>query len=696
MGERMKKLRMLFLLSALVLCLGVILTGCFNRGGEEGEIQVPTAPTNVTVTPGDEQMTLSWSAPTSNGGSAITRYEVQRTGAGGGIWSSVALATTHTFEELTNGTEYIFMVRAVNVAGEGAFVQRTAKPSADAVVITPATEFSSGEGTEHDPFIITNASELYFFAERVNEGDTDYNEGFYEMANDIYLNDTIDWQNWGPQVAEVDEITLPYLIAPVNEWVPIGININRGFMGTFDGKGFAVFGVYICAPTMDNQGLFGRVSGGIIKNLGVEESYIWGKDHVGGVAASVFDNGGVWHSYNKGIVRGNGHSVGGVVGRAAQAVISGCDNTGSVVGNRQVGGILGTGVSDILIATSNNAGRIFGDPFGSVSTGFNIGGIAGVIQTRSTISDSENEGTVQGVAQVGGIIGSMLANSAGDYVNILRCNNIGDVAAIAQRAGGIAGWVEYGVVQGSRNSGKVSGTERVGGIVGYMRDAGYASDCSNDGNITGILQVGGIVGYAFHIRVFDCANRGLVRGRDEVGGITGDSYFGSVSNSYNTALVTGTGECIGGITGFSNGSNILNNFNTGTVTGAIKVGGITGYANAGSYANSFNTGQVAGGSQVGGLIGFVIGNQNTVRNCYMIGTVSAPFFGDTASVDGGVSTDIARFNSSGTLDTEITFEALSTDVLHEILNVWVSFPTIEAPQSVVYKPWTLASIPTFV
>ncbi|MFT4059366.1 MAG: fibronectin type III domain-containing protein, partial [Legionella sp.] len=37
---------------------------------------VPGAPTNVTATPGNAQAAVSWTAPTNNGGSAITGYTV--------------------------------------------------------------------------------------------------------------------------------------------------------------------------------------------------------------------------------------------------------------------------------------------------------------------------------------------------------------------------------------------------------------------------------------------------------------------------------------------------------------------------------------------------------------------------------------------------------------------------------------------
>ncbi len=66
-------------------------------------------------------MSLSWAAPASNGGAAITGYNVYRgTSAGGESATPVATnvtATNFTDTSLTNGTTYYYRVAAVNSAG---------------------------------------------------------------------------------------------------------------------------------------------------------------------------------------------------------------------------------------------------------------------------------------------------------------------------------------------------------------------------------------------------------------------------------------------------------------------------------------------------------------------------------------------------------------------------------------------------
>ena len=88
----------------------------------------PGAPTITSATPGDTQVTLSWS-PGSSGGSPITDYKVV-VNAGTPI-DTASTATTYTVTGLTNGTSYAFQVEAVNANGTGAL--------SGAVNATPAT-----------------------------------------------------------------------------------------------------------------------------------------------------------------------------------------------------------------------------------------------------------------------------------------------------------------------------------------------------------------------------------------------------------------------------------------------------------------------------------------------------------------------------------------------------------------------------
>ena len=85
----------------------------------------PDAPTGLNATSGNAQASLTWTAPSSNGGSSITGYNIYvgtATGAESGtpVNASPVIGTSYTVTGLVNGTPYFFVVKAVNAVGESA------------------------------------------------------------------------------------------------------------------------------------------------------------------------------------------------------------------------------------------------------------------------------------------------------------------------------------------------------------------------------------------------------------------------------------------------------------------------------------------------------------------------------------------------------------------------------------------------
>lgn len=102
-------------------------------------ITPPHTPTGVTATAGNGAATVSWVAPTNNGGLPITGYDVQYSSNGGSSWTSASsafrtsTATAQTVTGLANGTTYLFRVAAINAVGTGPYSANSAPvaPSAD-------------------------------------------------------------------------------------------------------------------------------------------------------------------------------------------------------------------------------------------------------------------------------------------------------------------------------------------------------------------------------------------------------------------------------------------------------------------------------------------------------------------------------------------------------------------------------------
>ena len=86
----------------------------------------PGAPQHLRGEPGDAQVMLTWDAPSSDGGSAILRYEYAIDDSG--TWIDAGLDLEETVPGLTNGRQYAFEVRAVNSAGPGAPARTAATP----------------------------------------------------------------------------------------------------------------------------------------------------------------------------------------------------------------------------------------------------------------------------------------------------------------------------------------------------------------------------------------------------------------------------------------------------------------------------------------------------------------------------------------------------------------------------------------
>ena len=118
----------------------------------------PGPPTLNAPTAGNGSVSLTWSAPSSNGGASVTDYAVYRGLASGGesLLTTTGGALTFTDTGLTNGTTYFYKVAAINSAGTGSLSNEvSAKPVASStpdfsLSVTPASRtVSRGSATSY-------------------------------------------------------------------------------------------------------------------------------------------------------------------------------------------------------------------------------------------------------------------------------------------------------------------------------------------------------------------------------------------------------------------------------------------------------------------------------------------------------------------------------------------------------------------
>ena len=105
---------------------------------------VPDAPTIGFASASDGQATISFTAPASNGGAAISNYIA--TSSPGGLTAS-GVTSPLTITGLTNGTTYTFTVTAVNAVGVSALSAATNSVSPNGAPIitgTPSTSINQG------------------------------------------------------------------------------------------------------------------------------------------------------------------------------------------------------------------------------------------------------------------------------------------------------------------------------------------------------------------------------------------------------------------------------------------------------------------------------------------------------------------------------------------------------------------------
>ena len=306
-----------------------------------------------------------------------------------------------------------------------------------------------GEGTETNPYLITSAADMVYFAESVETNN--YEDKYVKLTVDLdmsnYAFKGIGYGDYNTELSKYE-----YSL----------------FAGTFDGDNHTV---KVNIVKEFDAGLFAAVSG-TVKNVVVSGSVRCVYRCVGAIAG-LQEGGLIENCTNNAIVSskyytaGNGN-VGGIVGYLKTGNIKDCTNNGDVLGyvnklsdNQGVGGIVGINRGKYTVSNCKNTAEVIGE------TSL-VGGIMGITNfSDNTISNCENTGNIKGATFVGGIIGAL--GYDGDRTSTVSgCTNSGNITATKETM----------TIDGNAKPGS-----RVGGIAG-MAYGSTVENCTNTGTIT--------------------------------------------------------------------------------------------------------------------------------------------------------------------------------------------------------------------
>ena len=154
---------------------------------------------------------------------------------------------------------------------------------------------------------------------------------------------------------------------------------------------------------------------------------------------------------------------------------------------------------------------------------------------------------------------------------------------------GEAGTVKNVVMEGVQITNN-HGSGYAGGVVG--NSWGTIENCSVSGSVSGTMRVGGVVGNQWYGSITGCSSSATVKGMGDVGGVAGDTNAGATLTACyatgNVIIEIDPTENIsgGGLVGFCGGKGVRacyatgNVTSTGSSTGNVDIGGFLGENNS--------------------------------------------------------------------------------------------------------------------
>ncbi len=290
-----------------------------------------------------------------------------------------------------------------------------------------------GEGTTGNPYLIDSLDDLIWLSVNTNA----WNGNILQIA-DIDASETQSWVGG-------------------NGFIPIGKE-GDAFLGSYNGQGFTISGLYINRSDTENVGLWGYTDGAEITDVNLTNVVIRGSVQVGALVGTT--------TYS--------------------TVVSGCSSSGSVEGASIIGGLIGSSYTTSIIDCHTD-----GSVESRTTNGWTVGGLVGAHRLNGTMVGCYSEATVSGGSQVGGLIGKTNNSSLS---TVAKCHCTGDVTGTGEFAGGLIGYSEdYTYLTDSYCTGSVTGVSNVGGLAGSAASSDTITNCYSNGYVTGTSSVGGFL-----------------------------------------------------------------------------------------------------------------------------------------------------------------------------------------------------------
>lgn len=311
-----------------------------------------------------------------------------------------------------------------------------------------ASSYSGGSGTAGDPYQIATLSDFqnWIFSP-------------LDWSKNLILTENIDLSGL---------IFTRALIAPDEDSVNAGFQ-GVAFTGVFDGNDHVISNLTIEASGKDYIGLFGKIEGGQIKNLNIENATLHGHSYVGAIV-SLNHRGVVTDCHVTGTVTGTGDFVGGAIGYNSRGTLLDCSSDGTVEGSSSVGGLVGENACG-TVTGSSAAGTVTAT---GTSTYSYAGGLVGWNSSgkiESCFSTADVAATGNDIS-VGGIVGVL---HSGEIASVYAAGTVTGESVSSSYAGGLAGYLSEGSIDTSYSTAAVTATGESGSVGGLVGDIGNGS-----------------------------------------------------------------------------------------------------------------------------------------------------------------------------------------------------------------------------